>query len=138
MIKVPFKEGLFQETGGKWTLIGCKCKQCGQVFFPGRAVCPDCLSESLEPMNLSTRGILYSYTIVHMPGEHFPPPYAAGWIQLPEGIRIFSQLRGWQEQPLKTGIDMEMTVEKLWGEGEKEIMGYVFRPCGFVPGSKKG
>jgi uncharacterized OB-fold protein len=71
---------------------------------------------------------LYSFTIVHMPSEHFQPPYAIGWIELPEGIRIFSQIRGWQEGPLRTGMDMELAIEKFWDEGEKEVIGYTFRP----------
>jgi uncharacterized OB-fold protein len=63
-----------------------------------------------------------------MPSEHFQPPYAIGWIELPEGIRIFSQIRGWQEHSLKIGMEMELAIEKLWDEGEKEVIGYTFRP----------
>jgi len=130
--RVPFKEGLFEEVSGKWALVGCRCKLCGQIFFPKRKVCLNCLSPDVERLNLGYNGKLYSFSIVHMPSEHFEPPYAAGWIQLPEGIRIFSPIRGWQEHPLKIGIDMEITIEKLWDEGEREVIGYVFRPC--VPG----
>jgi uncharacterized OB-fold protein len=63
-----------------------------------------------------------------MPSEHFQPPYAVGWIELTEGIRIFSQIRGWQEHPLKMAMDMELSIEKLWDEEDKEITGYIFRP----------
>jgi uncharacterized OB-fold protein len=80
-------------------------------------------------MHLSHKGKLYSYTIVHMPSEHFDPPYAVGWIELPEGIKIFSQIRGWQEHALTTGMEMTLYFEKLWDEGEKEVIGYVFRPA---------
>lgn len=89
----------------------------------------NCLSPEVERLNLGSKGKLYSFTIVHMSSEHFQPPYAVGWIQLPDGIRIFSPLRGWQEHPLKIGMDMEMSVEKLWDEGEKEVIGYIFRPA---------
>jgi uncharacterized OB-fold protein len=82
----------------------------------------------MERLNLSRNGKLYSFTIVHMPSEHFQPPYAIGWIELPEGIRIFSQIRGWQEHSLKIGMEMELAIEKLWDEGEKEVIGYTFRP----------
>lgn len=127
-IKVPFKEGLFEKVSGKWTLVGCKCKQCGQIFFPNRELCLNCSSRDLERANLGRKGKLYSFTIVHMPSEHFKPPYAVGWIQLPEGIRIFSQIRRWQEHPLEIGMDMELAIEKLWDEEEKEVIGYTFRP----------
>jgi uncharacterized OB-fold protein len=126
--KVPFREGLFEKVSGKWALVGCRCKRCGQIFFPVREWCLNCSSRDLERINLGRNGKLYSFTIVHMPSEHFEPPYAVGWIELAEGIRIFSQIRGWQEHPLKIGIDMELAVEKLWDEEEKEITGYIFRP----------
>lgn len=126
--KVPFREGLFEKVSGQWTLVGCQCKQCGQIIFPNRAACLNCLSQDLERLHLSRNGKLYSFTIVHMPSEHFEPPYAVGWIELPEGMRIFSQIRRWQEHPLEIGMDMELAVEKLWDEEEKEIIGYTFRP----------
>jgi uncharacterized OB-fold protein len=126
--RVPFREGLFEETSGKGSLIGARCLQCGQIIFPRRETCLNCLGQDLEPVHLSRKGKLYSYTIVHMPSEHFKPPYAIGWIELPEGIRIFSQIRDWQEQHLKTGMDMELHFEKLWDEEDKEVIGYVFRP----------
>jgi uncharacterized OB-fold protein len=126
--RVPFREGLFEESDGKGTLIGARCRHCGQIIFPRREACLKCLGQDLEPVHLSTKGKLYTYTVVHMPSEHFKPPYVVGWIELPEGIRIFSQIRGWQEHTLKIGMDMELNFEKLWEEEEKEVTGYVFRP----------
>ena len=126
--RVPFREGLFEEVDGRGILVGSRCRQCGQVAFPKRKVCLKCLSQDLESVDLSPGGKLYSYTIVHMPSEHFEPPYAIGWIELPEGIRVFSQLRGWQENKLKTGADMELSIEKLWEKEDREVMGFVFRP----------
>ena len=126
--KVPFREGLFEKVSGKWTLVGCRCQQCGQIFFPVREWCLNCSSGDLERANLGHNGKLYSFTIVHMPSEHFQPPYAVGWIELAGGIRIFSQIRGWQEHPLIMGMHMELAIEKLWDEEEKEIIGYIFRP----------
>ena len=126
--KVPFREGLFEEKDGKGYLLGVKCRQCGQIIFPHREACLNCLGNELEPIRLSRNGTLYTYTIVHMPSDHFPPPYAVGWIDMPEGLKIFSQIRGWKECPLKTGMDMDLRFEKLWDEEEQEIIGYVFRP----------
>lgn len=125
---VPFREGLFQGSGEKGSLLGARCRQCGQIIFPRREACLNCLGNDLEPIQLSRKGKLYSYTIVHMPSEHFEPPYAVGWIELPEGVKIFSQIRGWQEHPLEIGMDMTLHFEKLWDEEEKEVIGYVFRP----------
>ena len=125
---VPFREGLFQGSDEEGSLLGARCQQCGQIIFPRREACLNCLGNDLELIQLSRKGKLYSYTIVHMPSEHFEPPYAVGWIELPEGVKIFSQIRGWQEHPLEIGMDMTLHFEKLWEEEEKEVIGYVFRP----------
>jgi uncharacterized OB-fold protein len=127
--RVPFREGLFEETAGKSALVGARCRQCGQIIFPRRETCLKCLGHDLELIHLSRNGKLYTYTIVHMTSEHFQPPYAIGWIEMPEGIKIFSQIRGWQEYPLKIGMDMELAFEKLWDEADREVVGYVFRPA---------
>ncbi|OGO42235.1 MAG: hypothetical protein A2137_05050 [Chloroflexi bacterium RBG_16_58_8] len=130
---VPFREGLFESGAEQGVLLGSRCRQCGQVVFPGRPSCLNCLGEEIEPVRLGRRGRLYTYTIVHMPSEHFPQPYAIGWVELPEGVRVFSQLKGWQEQPLKTGLEMDLSFETLWEAEDKEVIGYVFRP---VKGAK--
>lgn len=125
--RVPFREGLFTERDGGG-LLGNKCKSCGRVFFPKAMYCLDCFSQDMEELILSKTGKLYTFTIVRMPAEHFEPPYAIGLIELPEGIRVFSQIDGWQEQSLKIGVEMELVIRKLWEEEEREMIGYAFRP----------
>jgi uncharacterized OB-fold protein len=125
---IPFKEGLFEDISGKWALVGGRCKQCEKIIYPLRTVCLNCLSQDMEKLTLSRKGTLYSFTTVHMPSEHFEPPYVIGWIELPEGIRVFSPIRFSQEHSLQIGMAMELSVEKLWDEPEKGVMGYVFRP----------
>jgi len=134
--KVPFKEGLYEEISGKDVLIAAKCIKCGQVFFPKKSLCLNCMSSDLKTVNLSSCGKLYSYSTVYMDSEHFQAPYTVGWIDLPEGIRIFSQIRGWQEQPLKIGMNMYLSVEQLWKTSGGEVIGHVFRP-GVTAGEEK-
>jgi uncharacterized OB-fold protein len=126
--RVPMREGLFEDISDKKSLVGVRCRRCQQVIFPKRDTCLNCLGDDLEQIHLSQKGKLYSYTIVHMPSEHFDPPYAIGWIELQDGIKIFSQIRGWQEHPLTIGMDMSLHFENLWYEEDKEVIGYVFRP----------
>lgn len=125
---IPFKEGLFEDISGKWALVGGRCKQCEKIIYPLRTICLNCLSQDMEKWTLSRKGTLYSFTVVHMPSEHFEPPYVIGWIELPEGIRVFSPIRFTQEHSLRIGMAMELSVEKLWEVEEKGVLGYVFRP----------
>jgi uncharacterized OB-fold protein len=133
MVKVPIQKGLFEEANGGPALIGSKCRACGQVLFPPRPFCLNCMSPEVESIRLKRDGKLYTFTTVYMPSEHFPSPYAVGWIELPEDIRVFSQIRGWQEQPLKIGMNMRLYIETLWQDQDREVIGFVFRPVGESP-----
>jgi len=126
--RVPFREGLFVEDAQGARLLANNCKSCGQIFFPKKHMCLECFGEDLEDITLSNRGKLYTYAISHVPVHHYSPPYAMGYTELPEGIRVFAQIKGWEEHPLKIGMDMELIVDKLWEEEGKEVIGYKFRP----------
>lgn len=124
---IPIRKGAFTEgPGGK--LLGNRCKECGQVFFPTVQLCLSCLKEELEDIELSQKGELYSYTIGNMPSMHFSPPYAVGYVDMPERVRIFAPLVITEDKPFKVGMDMEVVIEKLWQEDDKEIIGYKFKP----------
>lgn len=124
--KMIISEGLF--TKNKDALLGNKCKICGFIFGPFVTFCYGCGSQDLESVALSRCGKLYSYTIVYMPTKQLKPPYAIGWVELPEGIIITSLLKGWEEKTLSVGINMELVVEVLWDENGDEIIGYKFQP----------
>ena len=63
-----------------------------------------------------------------MPTDHYDPPFAIGWVEFPEGVRVFGQIKDWESQVLKIGMNMELVIDTLWEEEDKEIIGYKFRP----------
>jgi len=126
--RVPLREGLFTEDAEDGVLLASRCKSCGQVFFPSRRYCFDCFSHDIEPAILRGTSKLYTFTIVHMPTEHYDPPYAIGWVEFPQGVRVFGQIKGWESQPLKIGIGMKLVIDTLWQEEDKEVIGYKFEP----------
>lgn len=127
--QVPIREGLFETGPDGIQLIGNKCSSCSQLFFPKVTICLNCFSENLQEVRLSKKGYLYSYTIGHMPSTHFSPPYAVGYIDLPEGVRIFAPLKIFEEKPFEVGMEMEAVLENLWEDEEgKEVLGYLFTP----------
>ncbi|MBW2056648.1 MAG: Zn-ribbon domain-containing OB-fold protein [Deltaproteobacteria bacterium] len=129
---VPIREGLFAVPGEKPErpyLLGSRCRRCGSVYFPRRAVCANCLGETMEEIPLSRRGRLYTYTIVRYPAPGLRAPYAVGYVDLPEGVRVFSVLTGWDDENLGLGIDMELVVERFGEDAEgNEVQTYKFRP----------
>lgn len=126
--KVPVKEGTFAGLEGEGKLLGSRCKMCGAIFFPKSDLCFECFGEENEEMELSRRGSLYSYTISRMASKNFKPPYAIGLIEMPEGIRVLSPLDWKEGDDLKSGMEMEVFIDSLWMEDDKEIIGYKFRP----------
>jgi len=129
---IPIREGLFRipsESGEKPRLFGSRCNPCGQLSFPPRKVCSNCFSEEREIIPLSTDGKLYSYTIVEYPAPGLLGPYAIGYVDLPEGVRVFSILAGWDRKSLRVGMDVELTLGKFKDDKEgNEIVTYQFRP----------
>jgi uncharacterized OB-fold protein len=132
---IPFKDGLFTwplTPGEQPFLLGNKCKSCGKLYFPKTALCLDCLKEdTLEEVKLSQRGKLYTYTIVRVPSPGFKVPYAFGYIDLPEGVRVCSQISAAEpvEENLKLGMDMELAIGQVREEAGKPIIGYLFHPA---------
>lgn len=130
--RVVLKEGLMREENGLCELLAVRCGRCGRIHFPRRALCPDCLGREMETVGLSGGATLSTYTIVNMPSEHFSPPYAIGWVEFPEGVKAFGQIRGHGgsgNAELRIGMAMRLVSDILWEEEDREVVGYVFTPA---------
>jgi len=125
--KIPIREGIYTEGPEGGILLANRCRMCHQIFFPKALFCLSCLTEDMEEVQLSRRGKLYSYTIGHMPSLHFQPPYAIGYVEMPEGVKVFAPLKTTEDKPLKIGMEMEVVIEKLWEENNNEVIGYTFK-----------
>ena len=126
--RVPIREGYLVEGKDGNHLQATKCTSCGQVYFPPQHMCLECYGNDMENIELSGKGSMYSYTVVQMPVPHYKPPFALAWVELPEGVRVFTQLKGWENVPLKVGMDVNMVVDTLWEDEEEEVYGYKFEP----------
>ena len=125
--KTPIREGLFSE-GVSGDLMGARCNDCKHILPPLTDTCYYCYGTDLKNVKLSRRGKLYSYTKIYQPHKHFEVPYYVGYIDLPEGIRSFSPLKWKQGKPFCVGMPMKLSVEKLWGAKDSEVVGPKFEP----------
>ena len=132
--RIPIKAGYFtvpDDPAEPPRLLGSRCEDCGEHFFPRRAVCAKCLSERMADVLLGPRGTLYSYTFVHFPlfgstrVEHIG--YGVGQVDLPEGPRVQLPLAGRQED-YRVGQPVEAELEPLREEGGQEVVIIRFRP----------
>jgi len=135
--QIPVKEGLWATPTApdqKPQLIGSECLDCGEIFFPPKenGICTNCQSRKMAEKKLSRMGKIYSFTVVmQQPPEYYkgPVPYAEGYVELPEGVRVESLFTGCNFDDLKAGTEVEMVVEKLCEDEEgNEVMSFKFRP----------
>lgn len=140
MSAVSFDERLFAVLGdgaaspGAAHLVGSECSQCGKVFFPAQTICTACLREgTLRDRALNTRGSLYAYTVVERESlvpKDFPVPYAYGYVDLPEGVRLVARLSDWKPGQLR--LDLPVVLQPLrlrQREDGAEVFGFTFRPA---------
>ncbi len=73
-------------------LIGGRCRACGALSFPGAAVCAACLSKEVETVHLASDGTLYSYSVVHQAPREWRVPYALGYVDLTDGVRVLAHI----------------------------------------------
>jgi hypothetical protein len=73
-------------------------------------MCPHCGSLAVEARELSGRGTLYSYGILHHP-QHpaFDYPVLAALVDLDEGVRVVSNLVDVDRDDIRVGMRVEVT-----------------------------
>jgi uncharacterized OB-fold protein len=132
--RVPVKAGFFtvpDDPGEPPRLLGSRCEDCGEHFFPRRVVCAKCLSERTTGVELGPRGTLYSYTFVHFPLfgstriEHIG--YGVGQVDLPEGPRVQFPLAGAQAD-YRVGQAVEAELDTLREDEDRAVVILRFRP----------
>ena len=131
MTGVSFRPGELEvRPDGTGNLLGSRCRSCGAHFFPIREACAGCLSQDLETVKFSTEGVLYTHTIVRQSTPQFETPYALGYVDFPEGVRIMGQLSSIEFDNIEVGMPMELSLEPFGTDDEgNELTGYRFRPA---------
>jgi benzoylsuccinyl-CoA thiolase BbsA subunit len=112
-------------------LKGYRCKGCGKIWFPKFTPCPnpDCWSEDMEVIPLSRKGKIYSATDVYIgqPSMREYMPLIMGYVDLPEGIRIFAQLEG-EIGSFRCGDEVELVTGPVRDNKRGEpIISYKFK-----------
>jgi uncharacterized OB-fold protein len=135
MARVPIEEGFFRipdDAGEPPRLLGSRCPNCGEVFFPRRLVCAQCLYEGCDDIELATRGRLWTWTYCHVPlfgrKDANVEGYGVGQVDLPEGPRVQSILLGGPDD-FEIGMELEIDLEVLrQDERGDDVVIYRFRP----------
>ena len=111
-------------------MVGSKCDKCGKYYFPTKAICINCNSESLNEHLFEGTGKLLEWTKIYEPSRGFEiyAPIYYGIIELEEGIKTSVQLTSIiDESKLKYGMKTQMVFRKLFSDGEQGIVTYGFK-----------
>jgi hypothetical protein len=92
------------------------CRSCGHKPWPPRTVCPECLSDDLEWVDLPTRGRIYTWSLQ----EHglplgFTGPIIFVLVDLEDGTRVFSRLLDASPEEVHVGDTVELAVMSVPG-----------------------
>jgi len=80
-------------------LVGSQCAECAVTVYPADGICPRC-GQGTAPVTLSTVGTLWTWTVQRYAPKsppYVPPPegfrpFAVGYVELPERVRIAAVL----------------------------------------------
>jgi uncharacterized protein len=113
--------------GEKAYLTGYRCQECHATYLgENRVGCSKCTSTApLKEIRLSTRGLLYVYSIVHQSVPGAPVPYVSAIVDLPEGVSVRCNLIDVEPDPAKIqfGMPVEMVTRKVRERKEKNVEG---------------
>lgn len=128
----PFYEHLKQ---GRFTTT--RCRSCGQRAFPPRVICPNCLSEDLEWVDLPTRGrvLVFTEEVTGVP-LGFETPLIHALVDLQGELKLFVRIINCRAGELKEGDEVKLAVfpvppvpqETRGGIVMQERVYYAFEP----------
>jgi uncharacterized protein len=117
----------FWDAAAEQRLVAQQCGQCGRLRHPPRPMCPHCHSLAIDVIELSGRGSLYSYALLHHPRHPaFDYPIIAALVDLEEGIRLVSDLVEIEPEAVHIGMPLEV----LYVPTESGASIPVFQPAG--------
>ncbi|HMM45304.1 MAG TPA: OB-fold domain-containing protein [Candidatus Macondimonas sp.] len=132
--QVPLEEGYLvipEAEGERPRLLGSYSPEAKKYFFPRRMQCP--ITETpVEDVELSSEGVLYSWTWVLMPfmgaakmGDG--KAHGVGQIDLPEGVRVQAVISG-QMGDWEIGMPMGLIALPVKKKGDTELCTFGFEP----------
>jgi uncharacterized OB-fold protein len=129
---------LLTQESGRYQLVGGRCRQCGETYFPARTGCTGCRATDFEAVVIGDRGRLWSWTVQgflpkapYNSGETEQSfrPYGVGYVEMPSGIKVESRLTVADPELLKIGMPMQLTLEPYRSTQEGIVHTYAFAPA---------
>lgn len=90
-----------------------RCQSCGYWIYPHRPLCPECHSWDVKPTEVSGRGTLFMYTLIHQSRDpqvflEAPMPVAAVELVEQAGLRYLSSIVGCPAHRLRNDMPLQL------------------------------
>jgi len=128
--QLPFTIEQFYKFLEQRKLMAGKCNKCGKIHLPPRPLCDSCYGQDFEWTEISGKGTLLTYTVIHVAPPQFQEltPYVVGIMQLENGLKIPGMVSGIQPEQLKVGMELSIdfaacAVNQKWPQWQR----YCFR-----------
>jgi len=104
------------EAAAEHRLVVQRCASCEHTRHPPAPICPECRSGESDWKEVSGRGEVYTFTIVHRPiaaGQELPYLVAVIALEGSGGLRIISNLVGVDPGEVAIGLPVEVVWEDM-------------------------
>lgn len=130
----PIRPNLFLAQGGdgRPKLLGSRCRETGQLFWPAEIMNPVTHHpNTLEAAEIDGEGKIVSFTTVARGLPGFLSPYALATIELDAGPALIAQLEDWRGRNLAIGQKVDLVIGTIKTEKDgTRVVGPKFRPRG--------
>ena len=109
----------FWQAAAEHRLVVQRCTGCGHTRLPPAPICPECRSAASDWKEISGRGEVYTYTVVHRPiaaGQQLPFVIAVIALEGAGGVRMISNVVGASPDELAIGMPVELDWIERWGQ----------------------
>ena len=96
-------------------LTTTQCGKCQKLLWPPRIICPECLSDKLEWIDLGTKGELYAFTEVRLGaplGFVQDVPFCIGFVKISE-LLLSTRLDDTAYEELHIGDKVQLKIVEL-------------------------
>ncbi|MCC7088404.1 MAG: OB-fold domain-containing protein [Dehalococcoidia bacterium] len=131
---VPLREGMFRmpdRLDMPAALLGDRCRNCGESFFPPRVFCAACSSGEMEAVEFASTGEIDTFTIVRQqpPNSVMVPPYAIVRVRLDGGPTVQTVMATEDIGSARIGQQVQLAARRLMeDESGNIVVSFMARP----------
>ena len=131
----PLRAGMFKvpdRLDAPVRLLGGRCRNCGEPFFPQRVYCAACTSGDMADVEFADSGEIETYTIVRQqpPNSVMVPPYAIVRVRLDGGPSVQTVMATDDVDAAHIGARVQLAARRLMeDEAGTTIISFMARPA---------